>query len=159
MFANTDANTDAHTDTHTHTDPVAFPLRLRPGNCVAPPSDMVEWYPGDGNTNDIQGPTFENASPGSSTNYAAGKVAQAFNVHSATDAVTTPTLSNVGSFYTIDLWVHPDTGGTTGFQRVLGNSLTGTNFGIIYLNQNRIEYYQNGSNNLRVASSHRQRAL
>ncbi|HVQ39504.1 MAG TPA: Calx-beta domain-containing protein [Pyrinomonadaceae bacterium] len=82
----------------------------------------------------------------------AGKVGQAFLVDSADDAVTSASI-NIGSAYTVDLWIRPATSNTADFQRVLGNTFNGTNFGTIYLVQNRIEYYQNGSNSLRVSSA------
>jgi uncharacterized delta-60 repeat protein len=113
---------------------------------------LIAWYAAEGNTKDIQGPTFENASPGTGTSYVAGKVGQAFLVDSADDAVTSASI-NIGSTYTVDLWIRPATSNTADFQRVLGNALNSSGFGTMYLVQNRIEYYQNGSNSLRVASA------
>src|SRR4051794_26774148 len=48
-------------------------------DCVAPPANMVSWWPGDGNTNDIQG-TNTGTLQGNAT-FASGKVSQAFSLN------------------------------------------------------------------------------
>ena len=51
-------------------------VTLAPTSCIAPPTGLVSWWPGDGNTNDIQGSNIGTLM-GSAT-YAAGLVGQAF---------------------------------------------------------------------------------
>src|SRR6266700_1225144 len=46
-------------------------------SCVAPPSGMVAWFPGDGNAHDISG-NNNNGFEDTQTAFVAGKVAQAF---------------------------------------------------------------------------------
>ncbi|MEQ1642928.1 MAG: LamG-like jellyroll fold domain-containing protein [Pyrinomonadaceae bacterium] len=123
---------------------------ITPPTCYPAPSGMAAWYKAEGNTNDSAG--SNNAAPGSGTAYTAGKVDQAFVTDSTDDTVTTPTL-NIGTSYTVDGWIRPTTATSGVFYRILGNSFIGTNFGTLYLFDNRIEYYQNGEMNLRVASS------
>ena len=45
--------------------------------CTPPPPDMVSWWPGDGNANDIQG--SNNGTLEGSTTFASGKIGQAFS--------------------------------------------------------------------------------
>ena len=49
-----------------------------PGGCVAPPSGMVGWWAGDGNTTDLVGGNTGTLQGGAG--FAAGRVAQAFNL-------------------------------------------------------------------------------
>jgi Concanavalin A-like lectin/glucanases superfamily/Bacterial Ig domain/FG-GAP-like repeat len=79
--------------------------------CVVPPSNMVGWYPGDGNFSDIAGPTYENgAATGGAVNFAAGEVGQAFSFAGASFVsvpATTGPLDITGSQVTIDGWIKP----------------------------------------------------
>src|SRR3989304_6013682 len=76
------------------------------GQCVAPPSDLVSWWPGDGNANDIidanQG-TLQNGAT-----FAVGKVGQAFSFDGVDDVVSIPG-SSVFDFgtnpFSIDFWL------------------------------------------------------
>ncbi len=52
-------------------------LQNPPPSCTPPPSGLVAWLPGDGNTNDISG-NNNNGTPQGNVSYVAGKVAQAF---------------------------------------------------------------------------------
>ena len=47
--------------------------------CTPPAAGMVAWYPGEGNANDIQSPTFENGTLQGGATFATGKVEQAFS--------------------------------------------------------------------------------
>ncbi len=78
--------------------------------CVAPPSGMVSWWPGDGNANDIVG--TNNGTLVNGTSFAAGKVGQAFSFDGLDDGFEV-TLSPSNPLIitdepiTIDLWYKP----------------------------------------------------
>ncbi|MGH8530401.1 MAG: LamG-like jellyroll fold domain-containing protein [Nevskiales bacterium] len=75
--------------------------------CVEPPPNLVAWYPGDGNANDIQGGhdgTLQNGAT-----FAPGMVDQAFNFDGINDFAQVPDSPDwtFGSNdFTIDLWVN-----------------------------------------------------
>lgn len=77
------------------------------GNCAAPPSGIIGWWPGDGNAADLQG-----ANPGTlkdGTTFGNGKVGQAFSFDGTDDAVKT-NLDVQGSALattTWEAWVYP----------------------------------------------------
>jgi len=79
--------------------------------CVEPPSDLVSWWPGDGNANDIV-----DGNPGTLVNgatFTAGKVGQAFSFDGVNDFVTIGDPANLqltGDF-TITAWVNPNSVG------------------------------------------------
>lgn len=79
--------------------------------CTPPPSGMVSWWPGDGNANDIQGPTFENGTLEGSFTFPSGKVAQAFGFNGSDSDVKIPAAASIdvgtGGGMTIDLWIRP----------------------------------------------------
>jgi subtilisin-like proprotein convertase family protein len=82
-------------------DPAATPV------CVAPPADMVSWWPGDGNANDIRG-LNDGAFQGTAT-FAAAEVGQGFSLNGTTDYVEipdSPSLDITGQI-TIDAWIQP----------------------------------------------------
>src|SRR5262249_51337935 len=66
--------------------------------CVTPPSGMVAWWPGDGNTNDIK--SNNNGALQNGATFAAGKVGQAFSFDGVDDFVSFG--SGVGNFGTGD---------------------------------------------------------
>jgi len=74
--------------------------------CVEPPPQMVSWWPGDGNANDIQG--NNNGSLQNGATFVAGKVSQAFSLDGLNDFVAIPhnnSLNPTGPF-SVDLWVN-----------------------------------------------------
>jgi hypothetical protein len=81
------------------------------GQCTAPPANMVGWWPGDGNTNDIQGANHGTLQ-GSAT-FAPGKVGQAFSLNpsastgTGSDFVTfgNPTALKITGSLTVDAWI------------------------------------------------------
>ena len=79
--------------------------------CTAPPSGMVGWWPGDGNADDIQGPTFENAVLRGNATYSSGKVQQAFSFDgsqgSFAEIPDSPSLNPTNAF-TVDGWFYID---------------------------------------------------
>ncbi len=77
-----------------------------PSACVAPPSGMVGWWPGDNNPNDIVGTAHGTLMSGAT--YAAGKVASAFSLLGGSDYVNVPNSPQLnpgaGSF-SVDAWI------------------------------------------------------
>jgi CSLREA domain-containing protein len=116
------APTGSHTITIRITDACGFvdaqfTLDVDAAVCTAPPANMVAWYPGDGNANDIQGPTLENGTLQNGATFAAGKVNQAFSFDGSNDYVETTDffdLNNSGDEITIDAWIKRSTTGDAG---------------------------------------------
>ncbi len=91
-------------------------LRSSPAHaqsCVPPPSGLIAWYPGDGNTLDYQGDN-NGALQGGAT-YASGKVGQAFSLNGTSSYVEAPDSPalNPTQQLTLDAWAFPtaDAGG------------------------------------------------
>ena len=75
-------------------------------NCTPPPPNMVSWWGGDGNPNDIQGTNNGTFLAGT---YAPGEVAHAFHFDGVDDAVRiTDNPSLRLSQFTVDMWVRLD---------------------------------------------------
>src|SRR6185295_12789975 len=77
--------------------------------CVPPPTDLIHWWPGDGNASDIVG-GYDGIS---GATFAPGEVDQAFSVDgSAGSYVDIPQLSPLTTA-TLDAWLNPSllTGG------------------------------------------------
>lgn len=81
--------------------------------CVAPPSGMVSWWPGDGNANDIQDGNDGTLMNGATT--ASGKVGQAFSFDGVDDFVNVPHAVNLNiqSSFTWDAWINPNSIGNS----------------------------------------------
>jgi len=76
--------------------------------CTPPPSNMVSWWPGDGDATDILGGNDGNLINGA--DFTVGNVGQAFYLDGVDDFVSVPdaaSLDMAGSF-TIDAWVRLD---------------------------------------------------
>jgi len=75
--------------------------------CVAPPSGMLGWWPGDGNTTDIQG--GNNGTWIGTPAFAPGEVANAFSFDgSSYVTIGNPSpLQLTGNQFTLDGWVNP----------------------------------------------------
>jgi hypothetical protein len=108
--------------------------------CFLPPAGMTNWFPGEGNGNDLRGGKQGTVTGG--TTFAPGKVGQAFSFND-TGGVTYSSI-NVGSAYTVDFWVRP-TGDPNARQEVISNNTNSENFGLIVFVRNAIEYNHGGS--------------
>ena len=85
-----------------------FPQFSHAQSCVSPPPDMISWWPGDGNTDDIV-----DSNPGvleNGASFAAGKVGSAFSFDGVDDQVRVPHSANqnAGAELTVDAWINPD---------------------------------------------------
>jgi len=77
-----------------------------PPACVPPPANMVSWWPGEGDANDIQNGNDGTLEGG--TGFDAGKVSQAFfldGIDDYVDAGNAPSLHVSSGDFTIDTWV------------------------------------------------------
>ena len=72
--------------------------------CTPPPADMIDWWPGDGNANDIRG--LNDGTPQGDTTFAAGKVGQAFSFDGNGDYVDVGDV-DLPTTFTIDAWINP----------------------------------------------------
>ncbi len=75
-----------------------------PTDCIQPPSGLIAWWPGDGNTTDLIG--NHNGSLQNGATYATGKVGQAFSFDGINDYVDLGAW-NAGSTWTLEAWVNP----------------------------------------------------
>jgi len=108
--------------------------------CTTPPTEMVSWWPGAGNANDIRGTnhgTLENG-----VTFTTGQVGQAFGFDGVDDSVLLPAI-NLGSAFTVEFWIYP-TAATGDYQHLVSNSWTSANYGALYFFDDHLEYYQNG---------------
>lgn len=88
-----------------HYDESLFGTNSPPTHCVAPPSGLTTWWPGDGNPNDING--HNDAIVYGGTTFAPGKVGQAFSFNGTdayirTNAIATSAVNN----WSIVAWVY-----------------------------------------------------
>ena len=84
----------------------ATPRTLSPAACVAPPADLVSWWPGDGDGSDIADGN-DGALQGG-IGFAAGMVDQAFlldGIDDYVDAGNAPNLHVSSGDFTVDAWV------------------------------------------------------
>jgi hypothetical protein len=98
--------------------------------CIAPPSGMVAWFPGDGVTNDLV--TGTNGIASSGVGYAAGMVGEAFHFDGVTGVVNFPQSPslNVGAALTIEFWMRADTDNPiTSFQGLVVTEYYGMEIG------------------------------
>lgn len=75
--------------------------------CIPPPSDMVSWWAGDGNTNDTQG--MNHGTLQNNAGFSPGLVNQAFSFAGTTDFVhisNSPSLT-INSPFTLEFWFVP----------------------------------------------------
>jgi uncharacterized delta-60 repeat protein len=72
--------------------------------CTAPPSGMLNWWPGDNNPDDIQGSRAGTLQNGA--DFAPGKVGRAFSLDGVNDYVIVGDVDLPGTF-TIDAWINP----------------------------------------------------
>ncbi|MDB6019200.1 MAG: hypothetical protein JWR19_3689 [Pedosphaera sp.] len=75
-------------------------------SCSPGPLGLVDWWPGDGNANDIQG--TNNGTLHNGTTFTTGEVAQAFNFDGVTNTVSVgPIYASLVNNFTMEFWVNP----------------------------------------------------
>ena len=76
-------------------------------SCVTPPANMISWWPGDGNADDLQDGNDGTLVNGAT--FATGMVGQAFSLDGVNDRVDVPDADNldVTSQITLDAWINP----------------------------------------------------
>ncbi|MDT7781567.1 MAG: hypothetical protein QOC99_4079, partial [Acidobacteriota bacterium] len=74
--------------------------------CASPPSQMVSWFPAEGNANDVQG--GNNGTLQNGTTFAPGKVGQAFSFDGVDDYINTPLTLDYANGATYEMWVKTD---------------------------------------------------
>jgi hypothetical protein len=72
--------------------------------CTPPPANMIDWWPAEGNANDIVG--AHNGTLQNGATFATGYVGQAFKLDGVADSVDVGAVGLTGTF-TIDAWVNP----------------------------------------------------
>ena len=73
--------------------------------CAAQPSGLIDWWPANGNTNDIIGSS--NGTIQGTVTYAAGEVGQAFSMSGAGDvSVSMPSLNTTNGQITVSFWMN-----------------------------------------------------
>src|SRR5205807_3356658 len=75
--------------------------------CTAPPPDLTNWWPAEGNAHDII--SHRNGSPVGGTSFASGEVGQAFSFDGSSGYVDLGAANLLGGATqaTIDAWVYP----------------------------------------------------
>jgi len=88
--------------------PLTFSLKAPLVTCIAPPSGMVSWWPGDGNANDIIGNNNGTLYGGPTFTYITGMVGMAFSLDGTYDYVEVPDSSSldITDSITIDAWIY-----------------------------------------------------
>lgn len=87
-------------------------------SCVLPPDDLVSWWPGEGNANDIA--DANNGTLQGGATFATGRVGQAFSFDGNGDFVQVPDSANldITDKITLDAWIK--TSGTNDFSGIVG---------------------------------------
>ena len=96
-------------------DPGMLPSLVPAGTCATPPPDMISWWPGENNANDIQG--TNNGTLQGGVSFTSGEVGQAFSFNGSDADVKVPASGSLnvgaGSGLTLDLWINPTSASTT----------------------------------------------
>jgi hypothetical protein len=91
---------------------VGLAIQMADGQCLAPPSGLVGWWPGDGNPNDISGNNL-NGVLMNGTSFVPGVVDEAFNFDGTSNYVQVGTSDSlnlaIGQARTIEGWIRPTT--------------------------------------------------
>jgi hypothetical protein len=110
-------------------------------DCTAPLSGLADWYQAEGNALDSIGTNHGTLVNGAT--FAVGSTGQAFSLDGTDDFVDVASTVNLGSAYTVELWIHPT---STGFQNLVSNNQSGANFGNLYYSgtSTNLQYVQAG---------------
>jgi len=101
-------------------------------SCVAPPSNMIGWWPADGNTRDIQ--NGNNGLLKNGATFAAGEVGQGFSFDGVDDYVFVPDSPSLNyTDFTYDAWIAPDPSSPAGDNYIIHKGVNGTYIPLIYI--------------------------
>ena len=117
-----------------------------PAVCVAPPENLVAWWPGDNNADDIQGANHGVLKNGAA--FASGMVGQAFSFDGLDDNVATPLDVQPSAMpsTTWDAWVFPTRVNSPSGQSILSADDGGFDRNIgIHENQSNFTVYTGGT--------------
>jgi hypothetical protein len=89
--------------------------------CLAPPTGLVAWWPGDGVTTDIVG--GNNGILENGAGYGSGWVRQAFTLDGVNDRVRTPSITLTSPF-SVAAWVNSDVLNQGSYHRIVENLFT-----------------------------------
>lgn len=110
--------------------------------CTPPPDDMIGWWPGDGNANDITGNGHNGTFNGT---FGAGEVGPAFTFNGADVFVNVPNAASLNpAKITVDAWIYVTA--NTFFPSIIGKGNTGT-----YDESYHLFLYSEGSANGRAS--------
>src|SRR5580765_6396029 len=103
---------------------VSATANIQAQTCLTPPSGMIAWWPGDGNTNEIFGNNAAVLQGG--VVFATGKVDQAFSFNGVDGMGKAPFSSalNIQNAITIEAWVNPTIPASTNIQAIAGRYAT-----------------------------------
>lgn len=99
---------DSSSNSNTCSQTITVVDTTPPQSCVTAPTNMVSWWPAEGNANDIQDGNHGTLVNG--TTFAAGKVGQAFSFDGMNDRVDvpfSPSLNLTGTELTLEAWINP----------------------------------------------------
>lgn len=111
--------------------------------CFTSPAGMVAWYPGDGNTNDIQG--GHNPSATNAVSFVPGIVGQGFDFGTGgyIDIPGSPAFTN--QQFTLDAWARPDGPGPNNDGN--GSVIVQKNINVLSGNQTSLQLVWRGTDN------------
>jgi hypothetical protein len=93
--------------------------------CTPPPSGMIGWWPGDGNTKDIQGGS--NGLLKNGATFGTGEVGQGFKFDGVDDYVLVPDNPSLNyTDFTYDAWIAPDPDSPSGDNYIICKGQAGT---------------------------------
>jgi hypothetical protein len=100
--------------------------------CIAPPSGLLRWYPGDGNANDFSG--AHNATLQNGATFAPGMVAQAFSLDGVGAFVEAPDDADLTTnSLTIDAWVRFASGGNLNYPVLVSKYDSSVVYGVSWI--------------------------
>jgi hypothetical protein len=127
------------TDSNNLTVDETFTLQVLPK--VLPPAGIVSWWRAENNAQDSIGTNHGTLTNGAT--FAAGEVGNAFSLDGTDDYVSIPSI-NIGTKYSVEFWVFPTR--NIGFEHLVSNGASSTNFGALYFNGDHIEYWEGPTN-------------
>jgi hypothetical protein len=131
-----------------------FTLTVNEAVCVAPPADLIAWYPGEGDATDVKGGIH--GTPVDGAGFAAGKAGQGFTFDGGTAVVQVPD-NDAWDFganaFTIETWVKFNAVSGSDVLVAHSESTGAVNKWIFWLHNGALEFHLNGSAVANITSS------